>query len=79
MQREQVMLPLKVQESRNSSWCSGRWFHQASRQQRPVRIGKCGKPPRDLSPCRALQRECVVTKEIRSSAHAALVRTFRQA
>ena len=76
MQREQVMLPLKVFESRNNQrWGMGRWCHRASRQQRLARIGKRGKPPRDLSPRRALQRECVVTKEIRSSAPVAR-RTF---
>ena len=69
MQREQVMLPLKVVESRNRfRWCNGRWFPETSGQQRLARIGKRGEPPRDLSPRRALQRERVVTKEIRSLA-----------
>jgi hypothetical protein len=75
VQREQVMLPLKVFESRNAHWCIGRWFHKASRQQRLARMGKRGKPPRDLSPRRALQGEYVVTKEIRLSA-LAVWRTF---
>ena len=76
MQREQVMLPLKVVESRNRyGWCNGRWFPKTSRQQHLARIGKREAPPRDLRPRRALQRECVVTMEIRSSAPVAR-RTF---
>jgi hypothetical protein len=71
VQREQVMLPLKVVESRNRyRWCNGRWFPQTSRQQRLARIGKREEPPRDLRPRRALQRECVVTMEIPTLARA---------
>jgi len=77
VQREQVKLPLKVVESRNEyAWCIGRWFRRASRQQRLARIGKREESPRDLRPRRASHGEYVVTEEIRSSAHAAVVRVF---
>ena len=76
MQREQVMLPLKVVESRNA--CIGVLADGLSGPAGNsvlARIGKREEPPRDRRPRRALQRECVVTKEIRSSA-LAVGRTF---
>ena len=36
----------------------------------PSRLGEWKEPPRDLSPCRALQGECVVTMEIPTLARA---------
>ena len=75
MQREQVMLPLKVLSPEMPALVS--WPMVSPDQQATVfaRIGKREEPPRDRRPRRALQRECVVTKEIRSSA-LAVRRTF---
>jgi len=63
VQREQAMLPLKVSSPEMNIGVEADGFAER------------GQPPRDLSPRRALQQECVVTKEIRSSAPVAR-RTF---
>jgi len=63
------MLTLKELSPENNIFGMGRWFLVASRQLLLARHGERRKPTRDLSPCRALQVERVVTQEIRLPAY----------